>query len=359
MARTDEECWITTWECPKEPISGALDYAIVTYYGGPYEWFPCNPELQLQREHGKESYPDGSEDLGTPQFDTNPDTGQVKAHVEPPENDKFELCCMALVEQSFKQIPGIDYLGFDVYGGTYNHETWCEPDNPGRGDIAIYQNAKAKGGGHVEFVSKDPTPWECDFQGFGSMDQDVNVDYLDRTIGMNGNLQFVTFLRPKVKKVEYICATVELLMYAIQQRGDPLVLDLDGNGIQTVGTSSCMHFDGDDNGFKEATGWVAPGDGMLMLDMNGNGRLDSGKELFGDFTILPNGVEAGTGFQALAYYDANGDGKIDTNDPIWSQLRVWQYNDVLLSSDLAEDDPNSATATGQRYFASQDSSGCG
>src|SRR5690606_38981086 len=52
------------------------------------------------------------------------------------------------------------------------------------------------------------------------------------------------------------------------------------NGIQTVGLDAGLHFDHDGDGFKEASGWVAVGDGMLMLDRNGNGYLDTGAELF-------------------------------------------------------------------------------
>ncbi|MFH0822599.1 MAG: hypothetical protein V2B18_07590, partial [Pseudomonadota bacterium] len=97
---------------------------------------------------------------------------------------------------------------------------------------------------------------------------------------------------------------------------DPMILDMDRNGIQTCGLDADIHFDHDGNGFKELTGWVGAGDGMLVLDANGNNKLDNGRELFGDFMILPTGMRASNGFQALAYYDANRDGKIDANDPI-------------------------------------------
>ncbi len=84
------------------------------------------------------------------------------------------------------------------------------------------------------------------------------------------------------------------------------------------------------------TGWVAPGDGMLMLDRNVNGTLDNGAELFGDFTPLPNGMLAANGFAALAPFDTNGDGKIDASDPIWSQLRIWQFDDSLDTGDISD-----------------------
>ena len=107
----------------------------------------------------------------------------------------------------------------------------------------------------------------------------------------------------------------------------PILLDLDGDGvIKTLGTDAGIHFDHDGNGFKELSGWVAQGDGVLMLDRDLDDILDNGSELFGNFTPFANGMLAVNGFQALAQFDSNGDGKIDASDPIWSQLKVWQHD---------------------------------
>ena len=62
---------------------------------------------------------------------------------------------------------------------------------------------------------------------------------------------------------------------------------------------------------------------FLALDRNGNGKVDDGSELFGNHTPLPGGASAANGFDALAQYDANHDGIIDVNDPIWSSLLLW------------------------------------
>ncbi|WP_296645077.1 hypothetical protein [Roseinatronobacter sp.] len=72
------------------------------------------------------------------------------------------------------------------------------------------------------------------------------------------------------------------------------------------------------DGFAEATGWVAADDGLLVLDVNGNGRIDNGSELFGDQTGHAHG------FLALAQHDDNGDGVIDEADTVYGQLRIWQ-----------------------------------
>ena len=104
----------------------------------------------------------------------------------------------------------------------------------------------------------------------------------------------------------------------------PIVLDLDGDGvIRTVGVTSGVNFDHAADGFAERSGWVAPGDGLLVWDRNASGTIDSGRELFGSETLLPNGMKAINGFEALKAFDVNGDGVIDANDPVFAQLRVW------------------------------------
>ncbi|PID29654.1 hypothetical protein CR983_03690, partial [Candidatus Saccharibacteria bacterium] len=108
-------------------------------------------------------------------------------------------------------------------------------------------------------------------------------------------------------------------------RVDPLILDLDGDGIETTSLAlSKTYFDTDSNGFAELTGWASADDGMLALDRNNNGSIDNGQELFGDWTVLQNGVVATNGFEALAEFDDNADGVIDTNDSVFARLRVWR-----------------------------------
>ncbi len=106
---------------------------------------------------------------------------------------------------------------------------------------------------------------------------------------------------------------------------DPLVLDLDGDGVTTLALSeSTVYFDLDNNGFAERTGWVSPKDGLLVLDRNGNGKIDSGAELFGNHTSLANGRKAADGLQALAAFDLNGDRVINASDQVFHQLRIWK-----------------------------------
>ncbi|MEQ1738786.1 MAG: hypothetical protein ABL884_02680 [Methyloglobulus sp.] len=110
----------------------------------------------------------------------------------------------------------------------------------------------------------------------------------------------------------------------VQPRRDPLALDLDGDGLETVGTSAGILFDHDGDGIKNGTGWVKADDGLLVMDKNGNGSIDNGHELFGDAFVKGNGQLAADGFDALASLDGNGDGKVDVGDAQFGNLKVWQ-----------------------------------
>ena len=107
---------------------------------------------------------------------------------------------------------------------------------------------------------------------------------------------------------------------------DPLTLDLDGDGIETVSHNGYKGalFDHDGDGIRTASGWVASDDGLLVVDRNGDGIINDGKELFGDSSVLKDGTKAAHGYAALAEYDSNGDGVVDAKDADFDKLRVWR-----------------------------------
>lgn len=118
-------------------------------------------------------------------------------------------------------------------------------------------------------------------------------------------------------------------------RYDPLVIDLDGNGFDITDRKNGTYFDLNTDGYAEKTDWTRT-DGWLALDLNGNGKIDNGSELFGDHTKLADGSFAADGFAALAQYDTNGDGVIDAQDDIFSQLRIWRDANGNGQSDSGE-----------------------
>ena len=153
-------------------------------------------------------------------------------------------------------------------------------------------------------------------------------DYLVRKIEINRGLSLLSPLLSPQDAKKYFYPR------------DPIILDLDGNGIQTVGLNADIHFDFDSDGVLTQTGWVGAGDGLLILDRNANDAIDNGSELFGDYTPITRSstttnadgsvtttsttTYAPNGFAALASLDSNNDGMIDANDPAFAQLKLWR-----------------------------------
>ena len=105
---------------------------------------------------------------------------------------------------------------------------------------------------------------------------------------------------------------------------DPLVLDLDGDGVETVSADVGIMFDHDGDGIRTGSGWVLSDDGLLVIDKNHDGTINNGGELFGVDMILASGQKASTGFEALADYDTNKDSVFDANDADFERVKVWR-----------------------------------
>ncbi len=121
---------------------------------------------------------------------------------------------------------------------------------------------------------------------------------------------------------------------------DPIILDLNGDGVQTTrltkSSTSGVHFNLDAKGFAENTAWVDARDGLLVRDLNSDGKITSGRELFGNFTLLKNGNNAANGFEALKELDGNSDGVVDSQDVAFNTLKVWKDLDSDGITDTGE-----------------------
>lgn len=113
----------------------------------------------------------------------------------------------------------------------------------------------------------------------------------------------------------------------------PVVIDLENDGIALTGKDGGVAFDLNADGIKEQLSWTTVGadDAWLCLDRNGNGTIDDGQELFGNYTLQPDPPMDSdpNGFLALAVFDlpangGNGNGVIDGGDSIYRDLLLWR-----------------------------------
>lgn len=194
-------------------------------------------------------------------------------------------------------------------------ESLMGPGSPlaGFGDFSISPESIALFEGMPEHVQKEITNLLMLMRALG--DENANFDkILEGVFGFARNFKF--------QAASVDMQIVELNFQSGQSgedaTADPLVIDLDGDGVELTGVERGASFDIDADGTPDRVSVPTGGDAFLALDRDGDGRITSGAELFGDLT------GATDGFRDLARFDLNLDGRITPRDPVFDDLLLFR-----------------------------------
>lgn len=181
------------------------------------------------------------------------------------------------------------------------------------GNVTQAQSAAAEAIGAAEAALASAQAALADFNAATPEDPQMAARIIDPTITDPAQMQAA---REAAKRQWVKVIAVDLGGDGVEKTGLPGVVGTDLNSIQNDGIT---RFDTDNDGFREATEWIAGSDAILGIDRDGNGVLDSASELF-------NGVNTAfdqRGLASLKYYDSNNDNRIDATDAVYKLLRLW------------------------------------
>ena len=188
--------------------------------------------------------------------------------------------------------------------------------------IASFESLSVDNGGPSSGATQGANPAESPpaRQGWGleydlketvNEQEALNFSATGKVVTADG--QTIDFQIQVAMQREFVSATNVQVRAGDAKLVDPLVINFNDKAAELSGGRFAFDLDGD--GKSEQISGLAPGSGFLALDRNQDGKINNGLELFGPAT--------GQGFGELAKLDSDGNGWLDENDPLYTQLRVW------------------------------------
>jgi hypothetical protein len=157
-------------------------------------------------------------------------------------------------------------------------------------------------------------------------------------VDLGNTSSFATISPPPERDLQYECEVLQggrWLGWSCELANCPLIIDTARDGYRLTSVENGVRFDLNADGIPEQVAWTRrdSDDAFLVMDRNGNGQIDDGSELFGNFTpaypdkadiTTPNGFEALRFTEGPAYGESNVDRQIDRRDAVYSRLFLWR-----------------------------------
>jgi hypothetical protein len=148
---------------------------------------------------------------------------------------------------------------------------------------------------------------------------DIGQIWFDTNWNDTGNRVLVANLSNITTLAQLTAITAsDIIVY--NNAADPIVLDLGNPGISFTSVEDGVAFDMDGDGTAEQVAWTNGEDGLLVMDLDGSGAIENGREVVSPFF---NGGGFADSVQALKSLDENSDGLIDLHDAAFDKLSVW------------------------------------
>ena len=188
--------------------------------------------------------------------------------------------------------------GYNSYN-TYQNSTWIQAGILMQGQVQQLQTLTPKT--FTITAERETVYMESESTSFSTQGCVKTVDGREISFNLDVNMSrnFVQYTKETVQNVGSFI--------------DPLVINLNGNIAEV--SDQKFYFDLDADGEEEVISRLCEDSGYLALDLNQDGIVNDGSELFG--------TKSGDGFEDLSAYDKDGNGWIDENDDIWNKLKIW------------------------------------
>ncbi|MEO0414536.1 MAG: Ig-like domain-containing protein, partial [Verrucomicrobiota bacterium] len=184
----------------------------------------------------------------------------------------------------------------------------------------------ASSGGPINYsVTATPTSLEIAFSGTYS-----EADYLEALMAVQYQGSASAEISPRYIEVTVNDGSADSsvatsIIFVNQAAVPPVVLDMDGDGVEFDSVAEGIAMDVDGDGQLEQTAWADEDDAVLVYDANNNGDVDGPEEfVFASYSSDANATD----MEGLAeHFDTNQDGLLSAEDAEWSQFHVWQDAD--------------------------------